>query len=371
MTKNNLYVTPTNVKISPYDPRHDLEFLRLSNSISGWREHINDRSWWVMRENQCLEIFHRHGYDLQSGVWYCLISCQRHGWGGMANSTLLLAEAFARKQYQCWPPLAATDLRLQIMEWYSIHVATCAYRLPISSAERQTFVQLESAVSLLLEHAVNLQSRGQASLRNLFDYIKYNRQLLQKRSSTVKKIASPLAELEPGLIPQSSPMLTLSPTQMPWKAWLFGFVVGIVFSFSTVCIIYLLTQPSTAISLKILGPANPLSTRWQSALAEKAATLPTINSWVQINNQLDYLEKRLLDSELKHKPYLTISELKTEIYNMRQSLLHGGKPVIAQLDDIQKKIENKQPVSNAEFAVISQRLDALNSKLIYLEIQQK
>jgi len=85
-----------------------------------------------------------------------------------------------------------------------------------------------------------------------------------------------------------------------------------------------------------------------------------------VNKQLNELEQRLLDAEQKRKSYMTISELKTAIYQMRQTLQQGGEPVLAQLDDVQKKLDNKQPVSNAEISAISQRLEALNSRLTQL-----
>lgn len=366
MTKINPSVTPADVKISCHDPRHHQEFLLLSNNVNGWKGHIHDRSWWLTQENQCLAIFQRHGYDLQSGVWFCLISCQRHGWAGMANATLLLAEAFGRKQRQCWPPLAATDLRQQIIEWYSTHAATSVYGLPLNSAEIETLTQLEGAVSMMLEHALSLQSRSQAALRNLFDYLQSSRQSLQKRALAAKPVIAPPAPSPFVPAQQPLPMLTLLPPPRPWKTWLTGGVAGIALTLCAVSVRSWLEQPATAVRLNALWPGNPVSARWQAHLAEQAANLPTINSWAMVNNQLNGLEQRLLDAEQKRKSYMTISELKTAIYQMRQTLQQGGEPVLAQLDDVQRKLDNHQPVSDAEINAISQQLEALNSRLLQL-----
>ncbi|QLK63711.1 hypothetical protein GE278_23360 (plasmid) [Enterobacteriaceae bacterium Kacie_13] len=366
MKKSNPSVTPADVKISCHDPRHHQEFLLLSNNVNGWKGHLHDRSWWLTQENQCLEIFQRHGYDLQSGVWFCLISCQRHGWAGMANATLLLAEAFGRKQRQCWPPLAATDLRQQIIEWYSTHAATSVYGLPLNSAEIDTLTQLEGAVSMMLEHALSLQSRSQAALRNLLDYLQSSRQSLQKRALTVKPSVPVPAPLPFVSAPQPLPALTLLPPPRPWRAWITGSMAGIALTLCGVSVTHWLEQPSTAVRLNALWPGNPISVRWQSRFAEQNASLPKINSWALVNKQLNDLEERLLDAEQKRKSYMTISELKTAIYRMRQTLQQGGQPVLAQLDDLQRKLDNKQPVSDAEINAISLRLEALNSRLTQL-----
>ncbi|TPG64293.1 VasL domain-containing protein [Ewingella americana] len=366
MANNSYSVKPGEVKINCHDPRHHNEFLLLSNSVNNWKGHVHDRSWWLTQENQCLEIFQRHGYDLQSGVWFCLISCQRHGWAGMANATLLLAEGFSKKQRQCWPPIAATNLRQQIIEWYCTHAATCIYGLPLTSIEVKTLEQLEGAVSLMLQQALSLQSRSQAALRNLLDYLQSCRQSLQKRALVAKleiqESPRPPVTPAPILVPEQTPL----PVQRPWKALLTGGAIGIALTLGIVSASNWLEQPSAAISLYKLWPGNPVSARWQKHLAEQIASLPNTNSWALVNKQLNDLEQRLLDAEQKRKPYMTISELKTAIYQMRQTLQQGGEPALAQLDALQSKLDSQQPVSNAEINAVSQHLEALNSRLIQI-----
>jgi len=373
MAKINAFVTPGDVKISCHDPRHHMEFLLLSNSLNGWKGHVHDRSWWLVQENQCLDIFKCHGYDLQSGVWFCLISIQRHGWTGVANATLMLAEAFSRKQHQCWPPIAANDLRQQIIEWYATHVATSIYGLSRGSAETGMLTQLEYAVSMMLGQAQSLQSRSQTTLRNLLDYLRSCHQSLQKRTLTEKP--SLVADAPPN-ISSDRPSLSgqaLSPPSLPrpWKAWLTGGVVGVALAIGTVNITQWVELPSTIIRLNTFWPGNPLFARWQAQLAEQTSSLPEINSWSMVNNQLNDLEQRLLDAEQKRKSYLTISELKTAIYQMHQTLMQGGQPVLTQLDDVQKKFDNHQQVSDEEINVISRHLEALNSRLIELKNAQQ
>ncbi|RJT36264.1 VasL domain-containing protein [Rahnella woolbedingensis] len=364
MTKINYGTQLDELKINCHDPRHRNEFLLLSNSVNSWKMHVHDRSWWLLQENMCLELFQRFGYDLQSGVWFCLISCQRHGWAGIANATLLLAEAFTRKQRQCWPPLAATDLRQQIIEWYCTYSATSIYGLPVRNVDATVLQQLEDAVSVLLAQAVNLQSRSQTTLRSLQDYLHASRQSLQKRALVTQPV-TPSPSAVTAVHPSQVEQTTFS-SPRPWKALILTGATSVILTLAVVSAIQWLGSPSAAISLNKIWPGNFISRSWQNKLAEQTTSLPTINSWARVKSQLDNLEQRLLDAEQKRKPYMTISELKTEIYNMRQTLQQGGEPVQAQLDDLQIKIDNKQPVSAAEINVVSQHLDALNSRLVQL-----
>lgn len=361
MKRNNYSRLPDDIKINSHDPRPHGEFLLLSYNINQWKSHSRDGSWWLTQENLSLDIFQKYGYDLQSGVWFSLICCHRHGWSGVTNATLLLAEGFSKKQRQCWPPVAASDLRQGILEWYSIHTATCIYGLPLTNAVVETLTHLEGAISTLLEYAQVLQSRSQTALRNLLDYLQSNKRTLQKREllTTVELSESPIIQFPP--IPSVKLL-----SSRPWKAYISGGIVGILLSFGTINIACWLYKPSTAIRLNLLWPDNPYSLYWEKKLAEKISILPTTNSWMLINKQLDSLEQRLLDAEQKRKPYITISELKTSIYQMRATLRDGGEPVLAQLDDLQQKINNHQAISDTEINGITQHLDALSSRLLQL-----
>ncbi|EMV8789781.1 type VI secretion system ImpA family N-terminal domain-containing protein [Escherichia coli] len=370
MKKNNFSQEINGLKINCHDPRHHQEFLVLSNIINNWKEQVSDRSWWLTQEKKCLEIFQRHGYDLQSGVWFCLISIHRHGWAGMTNATLLLAEALSRKQRQCWPPFAAIDLRRQIIEWYSTHVASIVYGLHLNSAESNMLVQLHSAVSVMLEHASALNSRSKVTLQNLVNYIHSSRLSLQKKTVSDKQLDPVPRPVKGELITQAPVELVLRPSPVPWKTRLAGSVIGIVLTLTVVGAIHWLTHPSMAILLNSIWPANPISIHWQKRLTETAASLPTINSWQEMNDQLNNLEQRLLDAEQKRIPYLTISELKTAIYKLRLTLRKGGEPALVQLGNLQNKIDTQQSISDAEFDDISRHLEALQSRLLYLKSQQ-
>lgn len=366
MRINNNTGLPGDLKINSHDPRPYGEFLLLSYNINNWKSHSRDGSWWLTQENLCMDIFQRYGYDLQSGVWFSLISCHRHGWSGVANATLLLAEGFSKKQRQCWPPVAASDLRQSILEWYCAHTATCIYGLPLTNAVVEVLNQLEGAISILLEYAQELHSRSQTALGNLLDYLHSNKRTVQKREilNTVK-----VSDLSVIKVPPVPPIKLRPPC--PWKPFIGGSLVGASLVFGIINLAGWLNNPSTAINLGLLWPQNPYSQYWEKKLIEKTSILPSTNSWMLINRQLDSLEQRLLDAEQKRKSYITISELKTSIYQMQETLRKGGEPVQAQLYELQQKISSHQTVSDSEINVITEHLDALNSRLIQLTIERK
>ncbi|AEN67292.1 hypothetical protein Entas_4613 (plasmid) [Enterobacter soli] len=361
MKMNNYSGLSDDIKINSHDPRPYGEFLLLSYNIKNWKNHSRDGSWWLTQETLSLDIFQRYGYDLQSGVWFSLISCHRHGWSGVASASLLLAEGFSKNQRQCWPPTAARDLRQGILEWYSKHTATSIYGLPLTSAVVETLTHLEKAISMLFEYAQLLQSRCQTDLRNLLDYLQSNKRTLQKRELLTKVELSEFPVIQSSL---SLPIKLRPP--YPWKDYFYGGLAGIIFTVVVIYLVCWLYKPSTAISLGQLWPDNRYSLYWERKLTEKTSTLPTTDSWVLINRQLDSLEQRLLDAEQKRKPYMTISELKTSIYQMRATLRDGGEPVQAQLYELQNKINSDQVVSDTEINEIAVHLDALNSRLIQL-----
>lgn len=127
---NNATIDLQTLKMNSHDPRCHQRFLVFSNDMSHWRAHADDRSWWLQREKECVELFRHHGYDLQSGIWYCLIACHRNGWEGISSASLLLCNGYSQKHIPCWPPLAARELRAQILNSYCKLLMPFIYALP-------------------------------------------------------------------------------------------------------------------------------------------------------------------------------------------------------------------------------------------------
>ncbi|MDD9069637.1 hypothetical protein LAY91_26010, partial [Escherichia coli] len=60
--------------INTTSPRNNKEFLWVSYSINNLNSVKYGKSYWMTLEKRCLSLFSDSGYDLQTGVWFCLIS---------------------------------------------------------------------------------------------------------------------------------------------------------------------------------------------------------------------------------------------------------------------------------------------------------
>lgn len=371
---NNIFIDE--MEINSHDPRHHSEFLLLSCEVNSWKNHLNDRSWWLSLEKQCIHVFKSYGYELQSGTWFCLISAHRYGWAGVANATLLLAEGFGKKQRKCWPPIGANDLRLQIIEWYTINVVTCIYALPLSETEILSIQKLESGVASLLQQAFEMQSRCQITLRNLRDYLQASRQsLLAKTRAFVPraKDAQSLLEQSPtlplcGTSEELPPNLSLTECSRRWGAWVGGGLIGVILTFVVSGSVYWFSQPKTAVFLNRIWPDNPISIRWYSKVSNSIHGTSSSKSLQNLKEQLDSLELRLIESEKKRSVYMTISELKTSIYQMKESLNEYGKPVQMQISDLETKINENKAVYPAEIESVLKQIDDMNTRVTQLSL---
>ena len=91
------------LKINGHDPRLSKSFLLLSSELSPLSGTIPARLDWNALEEKCFQLFHEYGYDLQSGMWFCLINLRLKSWKGLALALDLLSTAFAHNSQRCWP----------------------------------------------------------------------------------------------------------------------------------------------------------------------------------------------------------------------------------------------------------------------------
>lgn len=349
------------LKINSHDPRCHQTFLQLSNDMHRWKQHTHDASWWMERESGCLALFKQHGYELQSGIWYCLIACHRSGWKGLATASMLFAEGFARQQQPCWPPLAAHDLRRQMLESYCAQILPLLYALPIVKDNISAVKHMQSAVELLQRHATSLNSRVQHTLQQFYSWLAVHCQSVEKQAHA------------PAVLPaaDSSVPLHLDPepvARLPgrWCTHLLWTTVGAVIALSSVALYPRIYKPDVMLALNRVWPGNTFFVDWQRGLIKESAPLETAAKLEEVNQQLTLLEKRLLDAEQKRKPHVTISELKTAIYQMRETLRSQQTTVEYRLYQLQKQRQQHQPLSATERDAIISQLEALHKRLILL-----
>lgn len=348
------------LKINSHDPRCHHCFLQFSNDMHCWQKHINDSSWWLEREKQCTKLFQQYGYDLQNGMWYCLIACKRSGWKGITFASQMLANGFSRQQIPCWPPLGARDLRRQILKNYCQHILPLIYEMPVTSVNAATLSQLQNVAELLREHASVLQSPEQNSLRQLSLWIEsqLNAIELQTIAPTSRPAFSYIA---------TQPVhKTVLVTNKFWGSRLLWSVIGAGGGALILFIMMKLNDPNTLIATNRIWPGNKYFVGWQQELKEKSAIIPAYDNYEKLKQQIDGLEQRLLDAEQKRRPYLSISELKTSLYQMNTTLTNQSTSIENELYLLQKKHDGHKYIHEEEYTKIKRNLDAINSKYYFL-----
>ncbi|EMF07035.1 VasL domain-containing protein [Serratia marcescens] len=345
------------LKINCHDPRSHQSFLQFSDDMHHWQTRINDSIWWLEREKQCLALFQQYGYDLQNGVWYCLIACQRSGWKGIASASILLANGFTKQHPPCWPPLAALELRRQVLDSYYRRLLPLIYALPMETVSTSELSQLLTAHDVLHKQATALHFPQQNVIRQLSAWLKTHIHTVEQHSMTPTVSAIPL------LTPvAAAPSLAPKPVvrKLLWSS------VGAVVALSGMLLMQLSDNPEVLRFSNRIWPGNPLVKQWQQRQEKTSAILPTNISTQQLSQLLDTLEQRLLDAEQKRKPYMTISELKTSVYQMRDTLRQQASMMENQLNQLQIQQENSKPISAATLYTLSLQIEALKSRLSLL-----
>ncbi|MRT15099.1 hypothetical protein GJV07_22730 [Enterobacteriaceae bacterium RIT711] len=346
------------VKNNCHDPRCHQVFLQLSNDIYRWQAHINDSGWWLEREKQCLELFQQHGYDLQSGMWYCLISCHRSGWKGITSASLLLANGFVKQQKPCWPPVAASDLRRQILENYCNQILPLIYALPMTAVSMSTLQQMLTVIEQLRSYTVALQSPQQNVLRLLSAWLETNIRMTEQHA-TLPAVSSVSSTY-------NSWPIVISSVRRTWRSRCTWAIIGATAAFFSMVLAKGVNDPALLIASNRIWAGNPFFVTWQQHLKDEISMLPEDRTTSQLNIKLSELEQRLLDAEQKRKPYITISELKTEIYQMHEILQKQDTMIENRLNQLQKKIDNDQFGTPGELLSISSQISNINSKYLYL-----
>ena len=439
------------LKINGHDPRLSKAFLLLSNALSSLNGTLPTTTNWHSLEDKCFQLFRDYGYDLQNGVWFCLISMRLNGWAGLAQSLELLSSAFIHNNLRCWPPAAAAQQRQQLIDWFCANVATQIYTLRYGSQNNGEIRQVERCIGLLCEYAKGQSSRSHDSLKNLHYFLQvrcrsvpYPAQKVGARipplpvtkSVAVKdKLTEVKAKSEPEVatLPENTLSQFLPVSELhPWLWALGGLAAGIVLCLAAAVSWHFLQQPALSETLtapiaqlqhgeqelerawrnasasdiqqqmqailqqgapvlnwlsnqptdaflrqgerlsRVLEasfPNNDISARWQRSLQEKAGIIPALDGYITVAKHLDELETRLLNAERNKSKYMTVSELKTMVYQLRQDLRSTGVPAETLLWEIQQQQARGETVNPALLKQTEQRIDALS--VTYLMLNKK
>ncbi|AEX54595.1 VasL domain-containing protein [Rahnella aquatilis] len=430
------------LKINGHDPRLSKSFLLLSSELSHLSGSLPARLDWNALEERCFQLFHEYGYDLQSGMWFCLINLRLKSWKGLALALDLLSTAFTHNSQRCWPPVAAVQQRQQLIDWFNANVATHIYTLEYGPENSGEMRQVERSIGILCGQSKNLQSRSHDSLNNLHYFLQvrcrsvpYPVQLKVTKPLPVaventsqpandKKASEAVTDDIMPHVQAPEIQLAEAPRLRPLLWGLGGMAAGIAvcavaaafwFSSQTRSLSEKLSAPLLALQrserqlndawnnvqeselsaqkeavladaapvltwiseqpadillrhgeilsdhLEKAYPGNEYSLQWRRTLDEKAGDIPALDGFILANKHLDELEIRLLNAEKKHSQYMTVSELKTAVYQIRQDLQRNGTTAETLLWMMQQDKENHREVNPALLKQFTQRTVALNA----------
>ncbi|MBU9824245.1 VasL domain-containing protein [Rahnella perminowiae] len=429
------------LKINGHDPRLSKSFLLLSSELSHLSGNLPAKLDWHLLEERCFQLFHEYGYDLQSGMWFCLISLRLKSWKGLALALELLSTAFTHNSQRCWPPVTAVQQRQQLIDWFNANVATHIYTLEYGPENSGEMRQVERSIGVLCSQSKNLQSRSHDSLNNLHYFLQVRcRSVPYPVPPKLAKILPVAEENTPQPVNEKKatqavadmisaaepPEIQLAPEPRPrpllWASG--GMAAGIAVcvvavalwsSSQTLSLSEKLSLPLMALQhserqlndawenapasdlnaqkeavlahaapvlswiseqpadmllrqgeilsdhLEKVYPDNEYSAQWRRTLQEKAGDIPALDGYVLAHKHLDELEARLLNAEKKHSQYMTVSELKTAVYQIRQDLQRNGTSAETLLWTIGQDKENHREVNPALLKQFTQRVDALNA----------
>lgn len=353
------------LKINSHDPRGHQAFLQFSNDMHRWKIYSDDGNWWREREKDCNLLFQKFGYDLQTGLWYCLIACQRNGWKGVASGTQVFTSGFAKQHPPCWPPLAALDLRRQMIDDYCRYLTPLIYCLPLQTDNIPAMEQLLMSSGMLEAQATEIQSSQGDVFRQLSLWLEMNIKMLQQQIQQIKSAAPAVPEPERAIthlqLPESRPL-----------SWLNKFCWSAAGAALAVCILSLyqsIDNPDVLRVTNTFWKDNPLVTQWKKKQVIASKSAPTNTTYEELISQLTAIEKRLLEAEQKKTAYMTISELKTAVYQLREIVSRQSTMVENQFNQIQLLKHSNQQIPPAQFFALSAKIEGLNSKFLLLKME--
>lgn len=385
------------VKFNPGVPKHSKAFLLLSSELSKLSRTPNASLNWGELDKLCQRIFLKHGYDLHTGAWFCLIQLRMAGWAGAAKSLELLASALSFGERH-GSEVADLGLRRYALEWFTAHLITPMYTQAQSMDDAQSLSRAETALEIIGRQAQKLQVRGADTLNNLCYFLQVRARTSQnivldvdpaQQIQLVCKAPPVLTPVEPvveqPVVEETAPVLVNDIPDRRWQWLAVGALVatllitlpaGGLWLFQRFAVepaalapftalkhlehlfneseleagnlseenfqkidnhlqelaqlpaTWLLTQGNNlAQRLEEATPENPASANWKKMLHQHSEKVSRAEGWFEVHRRLDALEQRLLESERKQRSHITISELKTEVYEMKQALRNMETPV--------------------------------------------
>lgn len=349
----------TELEINITDPRQNNEFLWLSYSINSLKPGQHERVYWITLEKRCLSLFHDKGYDLQAGAWYCLIASQLYSWEGLADASWRFAECFV-KEKKCWPPASACHMRAQIIDWYIRKVIPVISLFPSDEQTPSSLCMFEDSLELLSEVEHTLLSGKSVVIKNLLSELRCRKRVKKK------SVSYPQSEKISQSVTETFPIISHPPVKINRKRKdVLRYYIPLTFAFACgvliqACLSYL-EKPEIAWRIKQSIPESSLSDlAMEYAQCSGQATYN--DNWIQLKQKIEDFEKKLNTTE-KNGGYITISELKSIAYDMKNILLKDGIPVSTRIALTYNNQISDKKERELQLEIIEHQIDELQCQL--------
>ncbi len=328
-----------------------------------------ERTHWLTLEKRCLSLFSEQGYDLQSGVWFCFIESRLRGLKGLSETSRIFIWCLAEEDL-CWPPSSDLIQRCNIIKWYIQHALQYNDLDYFGSLNSDMLSEFNQSLKLLLKHK-NLISAG--DIKFIEGYIKKINSVLRQNilTATVSRYSPdkfPLTVDKENRDKRSDKAKVHAFLNLKVAFFLLFFYIS---GFISYYYVQRYDNKNQEISIQLAKKSKTEKNEgYSDDLCDKSA-ITFDDSWFRLKDKIDELDKKIRTAE-SNNDYITLSELKTAVYDIKEIILERGMPVSAKLFYVhdKNKIKNDEAY-HAQIVDIQRELNQLQCQLYYLDDNSK
>jgi len=344
------------------DPRTLADYAALRNETNKLTHPARPDVNWLLVENLSLSLFEHNGVELQTAAWYCLARTHQAGLSGLNEGLAILTTLVTHQWSSLWPQ--QVHARIEIFSALSKRLQQVLRARTLTSADLSQLKRMQEYLHVLDEVLQRMELTPVNQLDTLRAQIDSAAVRLEESTSGRDQPAETLTPLSdaPGkatecvkrvYVPEFKPLQAYPPRAKPWKPFAAGMasmlvLVGILAG-GWLAMQQPHPSPETGIpqtqqqlaKLLQLKPdwalsdgdrlvqqtlrlwpeqSKPLAQQWQRQKAAIALAPENLNGWHEGVTQLEQLANRLNALDEQKGKYMTVSELKSAVFAILQSL---------------------------------------------------
>lgn len=355
------------------DPRTLADYAALRNEMNKLTHPARPDVNWQQAENLCLSLFEHNGVELQTAAWYCLARTHLAGLSGLNEGLTMVNSLVTRQWRNLWPqPVHA---RMDILATLSKRLKQILRSRTLTSADLSKLNQAEEQLFVLDETLKRLELAPLNQLETLCNHIHSAAVQLENSKRGHDKAPAEVSISQgdtPGELPECvkreyvpEPLPAYPQPAKSWKPFAAGMITMLVLAGTLAWGWQTMRQPDPAqeqfvitlsadrlpqspeavirqtqqlLQLKPdwalsygdslvqqalrLWPeqGKPLAQQWQQQKAAIALAPENLTGWHQGVMQLEQLANRLNALDEQKGKYMTVSELKSAVFAIMQSL---------------------------------------------------